>query len=162
MKLKDLFSKLSPTAKVLLLLAALALGLALLLFGGGDESEGNSLPDEISTEEYAAELERKISELCLQVEGVSNVTVAVSLSGGFEYVYATDSSGRPVTVGSGSSASGIILKRKTPEIAGIGIVCSGGGDPNVKNRLVSLISAAYGVGSNRIFVTEAKKGRIQS
>ena len=156
MNVKDIFKKLSPSSKVLMLAAALVLGVALLLFGGGTDQK-SSAPDELSTDEYAAELEKKISELCLRVEGVSNVSVAVSLRGGFEYVYATDASGKPVTVGSGSSASGILIRMKTPEIAGIGIVCNGGGNEGVKNRLISLVSAACGVGSNRIFVTEAKK-----
>ena len=113
--------------------------------------------DSVSLEEYEKELEKKITELCSRVDGVSSVTVAVSLSGGFEYVYATDSSGNPVTVGSGGSASGIILKKKVPEIAGIGIVCRGGGNEAVRNRLVSLISSTYGIGANRVFITEAKK-----
>ena len=156
--IKESFSRLPLSAKLMILGAALAIGVGLLLLGGSAEEKREDTDfKDASIEEYASELEKKIEELCIQVEGVSKVTVAVSLQGGFEYVYATDSSGKIVTVGSGSSASGVILKRKAPEIAGIGIVCVGGGDPNIKNRLVSLISAAYGVGSNRIFVTEAKK-----
>ncbi len=158
MNIKEIFSRLPTSAKLLMLAAAVAIGIGfLLLGGGGEEEQGKKDFDDASIEEYASELEKKIAELCMQVEGVSNVTVAVSLQGGFEYVYATDASGKIVTVGSGSSASGVILKRKVPQIAGVGIVCAGGGDANVKNRLISLVSAAYGIGSNRIFVTEAKK-----
>ena len=131
--------------------------MGLLVLGGGGESGKKDEFDSVSLEEYEKELENKIAELCSRVDGVSSVTVAVSLSGGFEYVYATDSSGKPVTVGSGGSASGIIIKKKVPEIAGIGIVCRGGGNEAVRNRLISLVCAAYGIGANRVFITEAKK-----
>ena len=43
------------------------------------------------------------------------------------------------------------------EIIGIGIVCRGGGEPKIQRELLSLISAACGIGSNRIFITEAQK-----
>ena len=43
------------------------------------------------------------------------------------------------------------------EIIGIGIVCRGGGDPKIQRELLSLVSAACGIGSNRIFITEAQK-----
>ena len=157
MSIKEILKKLSPSARFLIIAAALALGVGLLLLGGKGESGKNDEFDSVSLEEYEKELEKKITELCSRVDGVTNVTVAVSLSGGFEYVYATDSSGKPVTVGSGGSASGIIIKKKVPEIAGIGIVCRGGGNEAVRNRLVSLVSAACGIGANRVFVTEAKK-----
>ena len=43
------------------------------------------------------------------------------------------------------------------EIIGIGIVCRGGGEPKIQRELLSLVSAACGVGSNKIFITEAQK-----
>lgn len=159
MDLKKLFSQIPQKAKLAVFAALLAIGVGLLLLGGSS-GEKVSDPENMGAEaiaQYERELEKRIAELCKSVKGVSNVTVAVSLEGGFEYVYAKDLDGKIVTVGSGSSASGIILKKETPKIAGVGIVCSGGGDENVKNRLISLVSAAYGVGTNRIFVTEAKK-----
>ncbi|MBE6599635.1 MAG: hypothetical protein E7640_00290 [Ruminococcaceae bacterium] len=157
MNVKDFFGKMSPTARWLLIAAVLALGLGLLLFSGGGERSAGGSSELSEIEKYERELEGRIKELCSSVRGVSNVTVAVTLEGGFEYVYATDEKGKPVTVGSGSSASAVILRRETPKIAGVGIVCTGGGDENIKNRLISLVSAAYGVGSNRIFITEGKK-----
>ncbi len=152
-----MLGKLSPTAKFLIIAAVLALGVGLLIFGGAESATANTIGDAEEIEKYERELEERIASLCSSVRGVSGVRVAVTLEGGFEYIYATDENGRPVTVGSGSSASAVILRRETPKIAGVGIVCTGGGDENIKNRLISLVSAAFGVGSNRIYVTEAKK-----
>ena len=58
-----------------------------------------------------------------------------------------------MTAGSGSSESPIYLSVKPPGIAGIGVVCDGGGDASVRRELISLLSAAYGVGTNKIYVT---------
>lgn len=153
----DLKSKLSSIASgkgLWIAVAAFAIGLLLMIFGGsgGEEAKNGS---EISVERYADALEADIARLCESVSGVSHVTVAVSLSGGIEYVYATDSKGDPVTLG-GSSGGGLIVREKLPEIAGVGVVCRGGSDPEIQRRLISLIGAAYGVTSNRIFITEAR------
>ena len=44
-----------------------------------------------------------------------------------------------------------------PNICGVAVVCTGGGDPAVAKELVNLISSAYGVPSNKIYVAEGKK-----
>ena len=154
MNVKDKFAKLPPSAKLSIFASLLLIGVLLLIFGGRGGSGGSSDGlDSGEIEKYRKELESEISELCRGVRGAGEVRVAVSLSGGFEYVYATDKNGKIITSGD----AGVIIKKKLPEIAGVGIVCSGGGDPAVKNQLISLVSAAYGIGTNRIFVAEAKK-----
>ncbi len=118
-----------------------------------------SASEELHT--YQKSLEEEIAALCASVSGAGRVTVAVTLSGGFTYEYATDyktqsgggSSEVYVTAGSGSSESPIYLSVKPPGIAGIGVVCDGGGDASVRRELISLLSAAYGVGTNKIYVT---------
>lgn len=154
MDLKSKLSSLSSGKGVWIAVVAFAVGLLLMIFGGsgGEKTKKGS---EISVERYAAALETDIARLCESVSGVSHVTVAVSLSGGIEYVYATDSKGDPITVG-GSSGGGLIVREKLPEIAGVGVVCRGGGNSETQRRLISLIGAAYGVSSNRIFITEAR------
>ena len=86
--------------------------------------------------------------------------VAVMLDGGFSYVYATDkkttSSGESssyVTVGSGDRESLVYLTEKAPDIVGVGVVCTGGMDPTVRREVTSLLSAVFGIGSNKIYVT---------
>ena len=155
MNIKERFSGLSKKGKLLMFCSVVLLGVLLLLFGGEKTDKAGSF-DGADIEKYRHELEKSMKELCESVYGVSNVKVSVSLSGGFEYVYATDKNGKVVTVGSGSSASGIVIRKKAPEISGVGIVCSGGDSQSVKSCLISLISAAYGIGTNRIFVAGAK------
>ena len=154
--------------KRLMLMAVMALaGILLLIFGGRigqnetakEAEEGTDLSAMEELEVYQTYLEERVRTLCLSVKGVENVTVAVTLNGNFEEVYATemkDGNEEYVIVGSGSNASALHLSRTAPEIAGIGVVCCGGGNTDVRRELISLLSAAFRVPANRIYVTEAK------
>lgn len=150
--------------RLYLLLGCGLLGILLIVFGSsGKKVEQSNTEKPYSTAEdeliiYQDYLEQRIKTLCESVSGVRNVTVVVTLSGTFESVYATewpDGNEEYVILGSGSSASPIYLSRSAPEIAGIGIVCSGGANDNVRRELISLLSATFHISSNRIYIAEA-------
>lgn len=148
-------------------LICVVVGALLLIFGGriGKDTASNTpdAPPEASTrtvEEYRAELESRMEAICSRVAGVGEVEVAVMLEGGFTYVYATDrrvtSSGETltyVTVGSGDRETLVYLSETPPAIVGIGVVCTGGMDPTIRREVTALLSAAFGVGTNKIYVT---------
>ena len=148
-------------------LICVVVGALLLIFGGriGKDTASNTpdAPPAASTrtvEEYRAELESRMEAICSRVAGVGEVEVVVTLEGGFSYVYATNkkttSGGETlsyVTVGSGDRESLVYLSEKAPAILGIGVVCAGGMDPTVRREVTALLSAAFGVGSNKIYVT---------
>ena len=154
-------------AKPWLILLFAAIGVLLILFGGGlqKKEETEPAPTEYNTEQdevliYQQYLEERVEALCRSVKGVGNVTAIVTLSGGYESVYATeikDGDEEYVIIGSGSGASALFLSKETPEIAGIGIVCVGGASPDVKRELTALISASFHISTNRIYVTEARE-----
>lgn len=152
--------------KLIMLVACGALGLLLMLYGGGyftgEEDGVSSVRDSDAIIEYTEMLEESIQKLCSGVSGVSNVNVAVTLENGFEYVYAADSEMRDgqseykyITVGSGSREGTVYITEKPPKIGGVGVVCRGGDDPAVQRKLISLISAAYNVPSNKIYIIGA-------
>ena len=149
---------LKSNKKIGIILLFAAVGVILLILGtSGESTAKKETESELMLSEYSKEVEEKIIELCSNVKGVSNVSVAVSFESGFEYVYAREDGGDVVIVGSGSSKSPIRVKEKMPVIGGIGIVCKGGGDPTVQKKLLDLISAAFGVSSSKIYIAEAKK-----
>ena len=53
----------------------------------------------------------------------------------------------------------MLITRTYPSVSGIGIVCEGGGDASVRSQLLSLLSAAYGIGSNKIYIAEANPSK---
>lgn len=142
-----------------LLLGGILLGVVLLLIGNTQSvpsstemAEEDSLSDLAA---YTADLEEKIRQFCRRVEGVGEVSVTVSLESGYRRVYdKTDSV--YVFSGSNSLRGAVCLNEEPPTIGGIAIVCEGGGDPAVRERLVGLLRAAYGIGANKIYIAPAQ------
>ena len=142
------------------------LGILLLVFGNQtqkSEEESGALLDNteaLSAEAFADATEEKIVTICSGVSGVGEVRAVVTLEGGYRAVYASDTQGsdtsyrnETVLTGSGSSEKAILVGYDAPRIAGIGIVCTGGDDPVIKQRITLLVSAAFDVSANKIYVT---------
>ncbi len=146
-------SKKPPRQLIIILLAAA--GVVLLILGArGDRSDG--LTEDLGyfdPEKYCAYLEHRAKELAESVYGVSNVNVIITLGGGAEKVYAADSEGGYLVLGSGSGARLAEIRTAAPRISGIGITCRGGESEELCNELASLISAAFGVGMNKIHIS---------
>ena len=156
--------------KILLPAIAAIVGIGLLLIGnflnnGKKDSEDitpENDPSVMDADAFASSVEEKIVEICSQVAGVRNVRAVVTLGGGYRAIYASDSqasgtSYRNETVlsGNGSSEKALLLGYQNPEITGIGIVCSGGDDPSVRQNIISLVAAAFNVSTNKIYVAGA-------
>ena len=160
------------TGKKWLLGGVALLGVVLLLLGSlpslgvlnqstpaaKEDAEAPALGDDYA---YARALAGEIEQLCAAAIGSNEVYAVVSLEEGYSYTYATDreqrseegsaqSSDSYLTVGSGSAEKPVLLSTTPPQIRGLGVVCRGGAVN--KNELISLLSAAYDVGSNRIYI----------
>lgn len=148
-----------------IILLGAVMGVLLLLLGGKSNPQKNEAAITPKTQqneivEYQEYLENRVVSICESVAGVGRVHAVVTLSGGFEAVYATEPQGENesyVILGSGSAASGLLLVQKAPQVVGIGIVCSGAESSSVRGELISLVSASFHVPTNRIYVTQAKK-----
>ena len=150
----QILKKMSGKGKIMMIVIGLAAGILLLTAGGGGKAENRSDEDHVSFSEYAESVEKKIHDICSEVDGVSDVKVAVTFESGFEYVYAkNDDKGDLLVIGSGSSESAVKVTEKPPVIGGIGVVCKGGENPTVQKRLIDLLSAAFGISSNKIYIT---------
>lgn len=138
------------------LIGGALLGVILLLAGGTRSDTPTAQTVEVTdTEAYVQAMEEKIRELCRRVEGVGEVSVAVSLESGWRRTYGKES-GSYLSVASLSGSGQVCLSEEPPVIGGIAIVCDGGGDPEVRQRLINLLRAAYGIGSNKIYVAPAQ------
>ena len=151
----------------LIIIVLLALGLLLLLLPSVAAKTNASSDNEERLVKYIDTLENKMESLCSKIRGVSNVNVTVYLDSGFETVYAyneqskatsngINSEKKYVTIGSGNDESMVCIVEKMPSICGIAIVCKGGGNPVIANQLINLISSAYNVPKNKIYVAEGK------
>ena len=141
--------------KGLLLLLA-ALGILLLVFGGGIESSDKSTLPDIGeqTEAYRASLEKELTALCERVTGVGEVRLMLTLGGSEKAVYAQDSNQNGTSDYVVSGGEGLLLYREYPAVTGVAVVCTGGADPTVQRELTDLLSALLGIGINRIAITK--------
>lgn len=149
--------------KMMLALVALAIiGVILLLMSsGGTKSKEEEINfQNLDPAKYAEEVEERVEALCNRVDGASSAYAVVTLKGGYRAIYASDyqsgsSSSKHATViiGSGSEEKGLLIGYENPEISGIGIVCSGGDNYNVRKNIISVVSSAFDVSSNKIFVS---------
>ena len=141
-----------------------AVGICLMLYSGIDKAQQESVAVISSLEngdprEYESFVEGKVKEICSSIGGVGNISVAVSLSGGYRAVYAVNSQSSAagykneiVTTGSGSAEKPLVVGYEYPQIIGIGIVCDGGSNADIKKNIISLVSSAFNISTNKIEV----------
>ena len=115
-----------------------------------------------STADYAAELETRLTALISRVEGAGKTAVMVTLESGSESIYATDTdadgASTHVLLGSGR-ADGLVETVQMPQVLGVAVVCEGGGNAAVQNRVTALVETLTGVGANHITVAKMASTR---
>ncbi|HIZ47724.1 stage III sporulation protein AG [uncultured Subdoligranulum sp.] len=115
-------------------------------------------PQTDTAEAYAAALESRLEELIRQVDGAGRTRVMVTLQTGEESIYATDND---VAADGTSSTSHVLVGGDalletvaTPQVLGVAVVCEGGGEAAVQNRVSTLVETLTGVGAHHITVAK--------
>lgn len=146
----DLFVKAFKNMKgkwTLVLLGVL--GLALLLLGGSPAEQSEEAVGD--SEDYRRTLTAEVTALCREVRGVGEVSVLLTLEAGESSLWAENENGY-VTAG----GEGLLIESRPPRVAGVAVVCAGGGDAAVREELIELLSAALGIGRHRVRITAKK------
>ncbi len=154
---------LSFLSKYKLALLFIALGVIALIFGSGQtaDKEPNisaSEQSEITAKVYTEYLEEKIAELISKLDGVSGVSVLLTLEGGSELIYAENRSEGSVDYLIIDGADGeepVLLREIYSSVRGIAVVCRGGDDANTKRKITELLSSAFDLPSTKISVAGA-------
>ena len=164
---KKLLEGLEKYKFVLLVLLAGVLLLLLPTPGAGERDAGGAPPPA----ELAFDLdglEKKLEDTLSQVEGAGRVSVVLTVKASTRQVLAQDVTSSQkegeraedattvvVSQGSGKQAA-VPLQQIYPQFQGALVVCSGGGDPAVRLKLVEAVSALTGLGTDKISVCRAK------
>lgn len=161
----DILNRIGKKKTAFAAAAILLFGVVLMLVPSGGETEKDGASEsciEVST--YTEKLEEKICALCSQVDGVGSVRVLLTLECSSELVYAEKKNESSGSDSSSYSSDYIIIESKDgtspvtvteiyPRIRGVAVVCDGGDTPRVKTKLISLLSAALGISTNKISVS---------
>ncbi len=151
-----------------IVIAAGFLGILLILLseislGTSDSKESNAVNTDYAA--YVSSLNEELTELLSSVDGVGECRVMITLRNTNESVYAKniDSSSSDnsksqsdeyVIYDSQNGDSPILLKENFPDIEGVAVVCSGGDNIAVKEKVIKCVSALFNISSNRISVTK--------
>ena len=130
----------------------------LLPTGGRKASSGDA---SVTVTAQAAELalEERIRQLLSAVEGVGNCRVMVTLERDAQTVYATDTvaDGQQVlVVETDAGPVGLPLTTLLPSVKGVAVVCDGGGDAAVCERVTQLVATAFHISQRRVYVAPQK------
>ena len=151
--------------KTALLLLGAAAFLLLRLFTGGKKTD---VPAPEPAEAMSAQaLEQQLCDLLGAIEGVGAVRVMLRTASSGETVYAANTDGTAerrdaqtnkkeknsvVIVKNTQGESGLVVREDYPAVTGAAVVCEGGGDPVVRERIVRTVSALFSLKSNHISV----------
>ena len=143
-------------------LLVLILGMALLLIP--KEKTQQELPPVQEQEDYAAQMEQRLTEILSRIEGVGQVEVALTLERDSYTHYHQDiqrngdeEQRKTVILSEGSAYDkAAVTTVDYPRFQGALIVCQGGGNAAVQLRLVEAVAALTGLGSDKITVVKMK------
>lgn len=113
---------------------------------------------------YTEALENRLCSIISKMQGVSEVNVMIVLKENDSALIARETGGTPEGGNSGiftsfsahTDAGGQFPSQNSglPRIAGVSVVCRGGGDAGVRKRISDLVASTLDLNQNQIFVTE--------
>ena len=158
--------KLKTLGKYKYVALVILVGMLLLLWPSGSQTEAgeHTQADVAATAFDLAALERRMEEALSQIKGAGEVTVVLTLKNSGEKTLASDweEDGESrkesvVTVNQGTGRTEpVTVQESWPEFQGALVVCTGGGDPDVKLGILESVSALTGLRSNEIAIKERK------
>lgn len=127
---------------------------------------------------YVEELEQRLAKMIAEIQGVDNVKVMITLQKSEEKevlkeedivqedTAETDSNGgeRKITSyqkdettiyskDSDGQETPYVIAEKMPDVCGVAVIADGADDPVIKEKIISLIKALFGIEINKIMVT---------
>ena len=169
---RGLFFKAPDRWKNLIIIGGL-IGIALIFlssyFPSGSGGSAEEPLDKISAQEYTSQLEENLIQIISHIDGAGEAKVMITLETGVETKYATQE--KSSTESSGDKTSGtsevsyitvrdangseraLAVTEVQPTVKGVVVVCPGGEEPVVQQRIISAVTTALDISSKRVFVT---------
>lgn len=158
---------------LLLGLAGIALiALTELLPSSPAKKENTSAGETVTARAVEQALEQRITALLTAVDGVGDCRVMVTLENGVQWLYAADSTSSSADSADGSASRsdsdktlfvqtdqgpvGLLITEIQPSVKGVAVVCAGGDDPAVCERVTRLVTTAFHISSRRVCVVKQK------
>ena len=157
--------KLKHTKGLWFLLVGLLSGVILLMIGTEEPAKAEESPSPSEqaileeTDAYLSLLERRVTQLLAAMDGVSDVSVLLIPDTTTETVYGKSETLRNDTVikeeilFSEANGEPISLSFRYPKLRGVAVVCRGGSNPILKEKIVTLLCSLFDLPSTKVYVT---------
>lgn len=163
-------------------------GMALIFLSTVIQTGGSNKPNpgvgagQLTSQEYVAQLEERLTGIVGSIEGVGRCQVMVTAESGVEYVYAVEETQnvnrtnsyngdevaretqqenteqKYIVVDAGNGKKEALVKtERQPAIQGVVIVCEGAGSMVVQERVTQAVTTALGIPYNKVCVTKLGK-----
>lgn len=167
-------------SRILVIVGIVGIGLIFLsefIPSSGTSAAGTA--SALTSDEYSQKVQTQLQSIIGQIDGVGHVNVMVTVESGVEYVYEqsvkttsdksqdSESSGRQQTqensneeksailIDQGSGGQQALVKTEIqPKIQGVVVVCDGGNDPVVKEKVIDAVTVALNISSTQISVSK--------
>lgn len=96
--------------------------------------------EEFSVTTYSTEIENDLQDVISQIEGAGTTKVLLTMENSVEYVYLDDSTTK--------------TKEIEPVIRGVLVVCEGGDDPVVVERITDAVTKALDISTAKVCITK--------
>lgn len=178
-KLND-FTKNPKFVRIIIVLGLVGIGL-ILLSGllpdktNDEDNQTNSQVAYVSLAQYENNLEQSLADIISSIDGAGKTRVMLTMDSTVEQVYATDktmsqkdtvNSGEATETNKDTSANStyitvelsdgtqqtVLLKEIQPRVRGVLVVCSGGDNSVVKEKIVDAVTKALDISSSRVSV----------
>ncbi len=118
--------------------------------------------------DFSTATEQKLEKILSRIDGVGKVNVLVSVEGTEEYVFAQEmkesnsegnssqSENKFVLVQKDGDKEALVKKTVNPQIKGVVVVCDGGADSTIQEKVYRAVAVALDLTSDRIYVTKNK------
>ena len=144
------------------------------------QSTGASSASAGPSDDYALELEHRLSEILSGMSGVGKVEVMITLQsseeqvvekdrpisrsnttetdsqGGSRNIYQTDSDETTVLDSNGSDSSPFVIKTLTPKVEGVVVVAQGAGSGDTSRNITEAVQALFGIEAHKIKVLKMR------
>lgn len=169
----DIFKKIKkPKMLIILGMAGMLFIFMSSLFSGEKKDTAQVVLGEMNIEEYKENLENDIKDMVFYITGSKKISVIVTLDSGIKYSYAdqkqevleekdggsekskeTEFKTEYITVKTEQGGEkAILLRTDMPEIRGVAVVCEGGDDEVLREKIENTVTAALNITSKRVYI----------
>lgn len=160
----------SDGKKIKIIVAVGLIGIVLIfasdMLDNGEDKQTENDAD-ISYEEYTKQLEDKLTDTISLIDGVGECKVMITLENTTESVYATDAETKSddsslnqkdeyVIYDSKDGETPVLIKEYFPRVQGVTVVCSGGDNTAVKEKIINSVTSLFNIPANRVSVSKIK------